>query len=225
MALLSMGKGFNKARNKQAELAKKMALAKSQNREKQGDRPNEREEKSSRDTYGCNIDEADDKRKLRQNFEKLLETTKGAMPSGDDEDSAHIAPIQAGSKLKKKSTPAAKQVTLTKQKASEKRKLEEDRQRENGRIMEAQRLHFELLVDLDTSVPLGAIGAATLVPWVPPFVKTGLIVLADPRSNSNDLRRAMKYQHSSSLQSDGGNTKNGVDVVFVTADSIEETKA
>lgn len=94
-------------------------------------------------------------------------------------------------------------------------------------------------MDVETAAPLGAIGAANLVPWVPPFLKTGLIVFVDPRSNSNDLRRAMKYQYSySSLSSSSSsadktndNNKNNkkisqvADVIFVTADSVGETKA
>jgi len=47
----------------------------------------------------------------------------------------------------------------------------------------AQRIHQKL----------GPMKAAQLVPWVPPYLTDYLIVLADPRRNSNDLGAAIRY--------------------------------
>jgi len=235
LTLLHMGKGFNKARNKQAELAKKMAIAKSQNSQKaEGDGTNDVDAGSNAnnndiDGSGSDANDADrdQDRKMREEFEKLLQTTSGSMPIGDDAESAFIPPIQAGSKLKKKIAPPKvakpKKISAKQQQAQqEEKKLTQ---------MQVQRRHFESLVDVETAAPLGAIGAAKLVPWVPPFLKTGLIVLVDPRSNSNDLRRAMKYQASSAayktneISKSDKNNNQAADVIFVTADSVGETKA
>mmetsp|Transcript_27775 Transcript_27775/g.58220 ORF Transcript_27775/g.58220 Transcript_27775/m.58220 type:complete len:376 (-) Transcript_27775:768-1895(-) len=238
MTSLRMGKGFNKARNKQAELAKKMALAKFQNKKEPSDGMNKSNENKNMETTGRgggggggdDGGDTHDERKLRQDFEKLLQSTKGAIPIGDDGGSAYISPIQAGSKLKKKIAPKRKQPSEKEMKVLQEQQREKERQKDKVYRIESQRLHFESLIDVETSAPLGAIGAAKLVPWVPPFVKIGLIVLADPRSNSNDLRKAMKYQHSShsKLEADGNgvnNNKNEIDVVFITADSVGETNA
>ena len=236
MTSLRMGKGFNKARNKQAELVKKMALAKSQNKKEPSDGTNKSNGNKNMDTTGrCGGDDDDgehtnDEKKLRQDFEELLQSTKCAMPMGDDGGSAYIPPIQAGSKLRKKIAPKRKQPSEKEMKVLQEQEREKERQKDKVYRIEVQRLHFESLIDVETSAPLGAIGAAKLVPWVPPFVKIGLIVLADPRSNSNDLRKAMKYEHSSQskLEADGSvvnGNKNEIDVVFIAADSVGETNA
>ena len=212
-----MGKGFNKARNKQAELKKKMAIAKAQNNEQKGG------ENKTIDTTTSGGDVDISRTEGREAFEALLRTTKGAIPSGDDTESAYIAPMQAGnSKTKKKKSGPKPKPPKQKTKAREK-KGQRDEHRQS--IVEAQRRHFESLLDAETSAPLGAIGAAKLVPWVPPFLKTCLIVFVDPRSNSNDLRKTMRYHASSSLVTAPSSGKGGVDVAFVTADSVGETQA
>jgi hypothetical protein len=60
----------------------------------------------------------------------------------------------------------------------------------------AKRLDFETLISLITSQRLGSIGAAQLVPWVPPYLQNCLVVLADPRPQSSDLRRSIQYLSS-----------------------------
>ena len=101
----------------------------------------------------------------------------------------------------------------------------------NNKKVEAQRIHFEELIDVSTSTALGVIGAAKLVPWVPPYLKSCLIVFVDPRTNSNDLRRTIQYLSSistissSSSSSSSSPSDNDGDVVFVTADSVAETKS
>jgi hypothetical protein len=84
----------------------------------------------------------------------------------------------------------------------------------------AKRFHFEGLVSLKTAQPLGSMGAAKLVPWVPPYLQDYLMVLADPRKQSSDLRRAIQYLLSSS-----NNLKPDVlaQVVVISADPIVET--
>ena len=236
-----MGKGFNKARNKQAELAKKMAIAKSQNQAAPSttsddkvtlsDEPKNTNNDKDIKTQQTLKDTTDnDKQQQRmKDFETLLRTTKGAMPTGNDSESAFIAPIQAGSntKKKKKIIPQVNHNRPTKSKKKKDGKNKENVRNTQGAVIEAKRQHFESLIDATTSAPLGPIGAAKLVPWVPPFLKKGLIVFVDPRSNSKDLRRTMLFHASSSLVEISGNDNidADVDVAFVTADSVGETQA
>jgi len=229
---IDMGKGFQKARNKQADLAKKMAIAKAQNQAapcsdtgtavpnntKDNDNDNDSNPRKSKDTSGINGDQEG-----RDVFERLLRTTKGALPTGDETESAYFAPIQAGSNTKNKIAPQNFNRPKKTKKANSNSKKEEENDdlRTQTVVVEARRKHFESLIDIATTAPLGAIGAAKLVPWVPPFLKKGLIVFVDPRSNSKDLRRTMKYHASSSLSLSSGD----IDIVFVTADSAGETQA
>lgn len=229
---IDMGKGFNRARNKQAELAKKMAIAKSQNqkannnsdtstsvsKENKDGNPKNQMEMSTDDTQPKGSQQRDD-------FERLLRTTKGAIPSADDAESAYIAPIEAGSKTKQKKV--LPQTPNRPRKTKKEHGKKGDDEKESAALLatiriEAQRRHFESLLDVTTKAPLGPIGAAALVPWVPPFLKKGLILLVDPRSNSKDLRRTMSYHSSSSLSP---RDNNNVDICFVTADSVGETLA
>jgi hypothetical protein len=64
----------------------------------------------------------------------------------------------------------------------------------------AQRRHFEKLIALESSQPLGAMEAAKMVPWVPPYIHNYLVVLADPRKQSSDLRQSIQYLTSSNLE-------------------------
>ena len=234
----NMGKGFNKARNKQAELAKKMAIAKSQNQAApsttsdetatSSDGPkNTNNDKDKDIKTQQKLKDIDDKQQERmKDFENLLRTTKGAMPSGDDSEAAYLSPIQAGGKIKKKKiVPPVNHNRRTKSKKKKDEKSSDDVRTTQEIVIEAKRQHFESLIDATTSAPLGPIGAAKLVPWVPPFLKKGLIVFVDPRSNSKDLRRTMLYHASSSLVEIPGNGNIDVDVAFVTADSVGETQA
>jgi hypothetical protein len=80
----------------------------------------------------------------------------------------------------------------------------------------AKRIDFETLISLETSRALGPMEAAKLVPWVPPYLSDYMIVLADPRQQSGDLRQAMAYLAS--------NMKVDVlqNIVVITPDSSEE---
>jgi len=226
----NMGKGFNKARNKQAELAKKIVIAKSQNQavpstsdEIKTSSNNDRDIKAQQKSK----DTDDNQQERMKEFETLLRTTKGAIPWGDDSgsDSGSANMNPAGSKTKKK-----KIVPQVNHNRSTKSKRKKDEKNNNnvgnnrntqGVVIEARRQHFESLIDATTSAPLGPIGAAKLVPWVGPLLKKGLIVFVDPRSNSKDLRRTMLYHATSSLLD--GNID--VDIAFVTADSVGESQA
>jgi hypothetical protein len=248
--------GFSKARSKQAELAKKMADAKtviqktphtnsleneeffssttSQNKDSSNQGNNNNKDEASRDkeTQDCEL------------FAKLLSTTRGAIPTDKDTDAAFILPMTAGktkAKIKQKPPPSLSKV--------EKPPSAKELQQKQDEAKTAQRIHFESLIDVETSRPLGAIGAAQLVPWVPPYLTDCLIVLVDPRANSGDLRQALKYvtsnlqqqQHQQSNEKDGRDEKDAPtttseggrvknkrlrdQVIFISADSVEETKS
>jgi len=85
---------------------------------------------------------------------------------------------------------------------------------------EAKRADFEALVSSETSRPLGPVEAALLVPWVPPYLSEYLVVLADPRRQSRDLRQAVGCLLASNLEP-------GVleSLAVITADSREELTA
>lgn len=83
----------------------------------------------------------------------------------------------------------------------------------------ARRRDFEPLIDCNSGIPLGAIDAARLVPWVPPFVKDCMIILADPRAQSNDLRRTIQYL-TSNLSSTSGILEQ---VIAISSDDIADT--
>jgi hypothetical protein len=77
-----------------------------------------------------------------------------------------------------------------------------------------------MLTSFPSKQPLGPTGAAQLVPWVPPYLTDGLVVLTDPRSPSLDLRHTMQYLASSNIKPELMSQ-----VVIITADSHEETAA
>ena len=68
---------------------------------------------------------------------------------------------------------------------------DEDQPLKEGDV--ARRHDFEGLVSCETGAALGPIVSAQLVPWVPPFTAEYLVILADPRAQSSDLRRAIQY--------------------------------
>ncbi|KAG7353470.1 hypothetical protein IV203_002825 [Nitzschia inconspicua] len=186
-ALRYMGKGFNRAKNKQAELAKKLATARKEQKED------------------------DTKKKDKDLFERLLTSTRGAIPTENDTESAFIAPIKVGQGPKHK----VKTAKTPKPTAPPPKEDKEDE-------MVAQRQFFEQLIDLETSNALGPIGAAHLVPWVPPYLTDCLVVFADPRATSGDLRQTIKYLTSNLReQSD----KFWKQVSFVTVDSVPEMRS
>jgi hypothetical protein len=211
-----MAKGFNKAQNKQAELLKKMQLAKKYKQEN----PLLKAEESVEENNDQGDVDAKTMDAERQAFQRLLDSTKGAIPTDTDTDSPFITQIKVGPKKvkKKKVSPAPKE-----------KQVEKDTKEE---MRVAQRIHFESLIDIETSKELGSIGAAKLVPWVPPYLNECLIVFADPRTNSADLRQTIKYLASACPNiEDNDGEKNPSEqkiidqVIFVTADSVPEIQA
>jgi hypothetical protein len=86
----------------------------------------------------------------------------------------------------------------------------------------AIRLHFESLVCTSTRKPLGPMGAAQLVPWVPPYLNRNLIVVVDPRKHSSEWRSIVQLLTSnySNLMGDLQSS-----IIAVTVDDPDETTA
>ena len=203
-----MGKGFNKARNKQAEMAEKLNIAKQQ----EG-----KVEEETKNTMAA-------KQPSQEDFQRLLDSTQWAIPSDIDSESAFIPDIKVGKRKEKiKKDPQAK-IDAERVAAEKKRKEQEAKKKQN-----AQRRYFEPLIDVDTDKPLGNIEAAKLVPWVPPYLKDCLIVMADPRPNSADLRQSIQYL-TSAVEERGDNDEQSQrtvqgQVIFITSDSAREMQA
>jgi hypothetical protein len=213
---LWMGKGFNRAKNKQAELAKKMAMAKKEKQEPSNSvvvDPTTTTTTTSDDVN--NVKDGSNRMDDREHevFAKLLSTTKGALPTIDDTNSAFIAPIKVGQGKKK-------QVIKPPPPPPPKKKKPKDPKDEKV----AQRQYFESLIDVETSSALGPIGAAQLVPWVPPYLTDCMVVFADPRTSSGDLRQTLKYL-ASNLKDQDEEQKLTKQVIFITADSVQETQS
>lgn len=219
---LFMGKGLNRAKNKQAEMLKKMQLAKQQNL-------NQDEEKES--TEAATSESADNDTEDEYNrllFAELL--AKNPPPKERNESvvkpQTNIRPSKPlsnadanshGPKIKARDSKKKRKKTL----ANTKPQATQDEEEEDTPLQQgdtAKRRHFESLVELSTSKPLGAIQAASLVPWVPPFLSEYLVILADPRRQSSDLRQAIQYL-SSSLSAEILQ-----DTIVISADSPDEMK-
>lgn len=192
---LFMGKGFNRAKNKQAELAKKMELA--------------RKGKENGEEVPKSEDVKDYQSKDRALFEQLLTTTKGAIPTARDAESDAFSPIKVGYEKKKK---------VKKPKPPPQPKVEKKAEKV------PQRSFFEDLIDIETGKTLGPIDAAKLVPWVPPYLTDCLVIFTDPRTNSGDLRQTFKYM-TSTLEDQDNNEKFNQQVIFVCAESVQEMKS
>lgn len=193
---LYMGKGFNSAKSKQAELAKKMATAK-----KQGDGSD------SDGGVGEEQPQTDYERKLeedRARFAQMFSDSKMSNPNpyekGDEtgnrpmrvQPAPRIAASRVGA-LKGQKT-SAKVTKRKKNKSAATKKGEEgdiNAPLQEGDI--ARRGDFETLLCCDSGSLVGPIDAARLVPWVPPFVADYIVILADPRAQSTDLRRTVQY--------------------------------
>eukprot|EP00567_Pseudictyota_dubia_P003479 CAMPEP_0197437250 /NCGR_PEP_ID=MMETSP1175-20131217/4517_1 /TAXON_ID=1003142 /ORGANISM="Triceratium dubium, Strain CCMP147" /LENGTH=323 /DNA_ID=CAMNT_0042966717 /DNA_START=33 /DNA_END=1004 /DNA_ORIENTATION=+ len=182
---LFMGKGFNSARNKQAELARKMGLAKKQRDPNDDDDP---------DAQGDG-EESTQVKEDRAVFAELLAKSEPVVkkPAFGTPKIVSNKPSAAskGSKTKSKVKAADRK---RRKNASSKGESEAEADRlplREGDI--AERRDFELLVSLETGKQLGPIGAAQLVPWVPPYLAEYLVVLVDPRRQSGDLRQSIQY--------------------------------
>lgn len=205
---LRMGKGFNSAKSKQLELAKKMALAKKQQQ-------SDEELQKGEEATPANYDEEEQRlRQDRARFAELLRTIKVSNPNPlyeDDElddlkrqsrgsvQSSLKASVtaRAGALNAKRSKSNISTKTKQRQKKDKSKTSQneheddEDRPLQEGDI--ARRHDFEGLVSCETGAALGPIVSAQLVPWVPPFTAEYLVILADPRAQSSDLRRTIQY--------------------------------
>lgn len=202
---------LGKAQNKQAELARKLELAKKQQRH--GD---DNAAKITRDS-----DDDTKRRAEQERSEFALLLAKNAPPPE----------TKRKALIREEFFPQAEKPTAptgSKPKAAVKRRKkaagapgvaepDEDQHFQEGDI--ARRRHFESLVSVTTKQPLGPMAAAHLVPWVPPYLSRYLIILADPRKQSPELRSALQFLTSSTAPSILLNT------VAIVADTPEETTA
>jgi hypothetical protein len=164
---LFMGKGLNKAKNSQADLAKKMALAKQQRDGADLSKPVNLEEPAT----GRLSDEEIKKRNDMLRFEQLLKAGGSVMNdfSGDnyltkEQEEAEITAIRAGANLLFVGDPAPTQC-------------------------------FEELVSIKSENSIGEGGASRLVPWLRRNELRRdeyLIIVSDPRMKSPELRETMK---------------------------------
>jgi len=213
------GKGFRSAQNKQATLAQKMELAKKQQDQESTDDddsvPNE--SKSSHETKSSSParKQQDDDKDTKENdeFAKLLaqnlprQQPTSNTGAGSLSSEIHTRLTQAAKKRNQKfnagTTPTN---TSKKKKKKSKSKAGQTESNAQGIVTDlatviqvgdrARRHDFDALVDPAIEQALGPVNAAQLVPWVPPFVTDYLVVLADPRRQSNELRQAVDYLQS-----------------------------
>ena len=235
---LGMGKGFNSAKNKQLELAKKMALAKKQQPE------NIDPMQQMDETASLSAEAEEEEKRLRADrarFAELLRTTKVSNPNPLYEDDE----LDSGEQSRRAATQPLASITARAGALSAKRKVgsnganakkrqkkanakkaqaeeddeddDEDRPLQEGDI--ASRYDFDRLTSCETGAALGPMLSAQLVPWVPPFVADYLIILVDPRAQSSDLRRSVQYISS--------NTSPDVrrQVIAITADDVSVTQS
>lgn len=212
---LQMGKGFNSARNKQAELAKRMEAAKRQKNPDFYDSNEEPEE--------IKVSADEQLQKDREEFAQLLSTShlpkpekkSVAMRSTLDQAAKDRAPTLSKSKGPKVNAKKLKKKKMKQAGGGSNGEEAEDVPLQQGDV--ARRRDFEHLVSTETSLQLGAIRAAQLVPWVPPYLSNYLVVVADPRSQSGDLHQTVQYL-TSNLE-----PEMLAQVMVVTADSAAET--
>ena len=164
---LLMGKGLNKAKNKQADLAKKMALAKQQRNGADVSEPVNLDESPSRRSSDAEIKKRND----RLRFEKLLNAGGSVMGeyAGDNyltkrQEEDEINAARSGADLLFVGDPAPT-------------------------------LCFEELVSIKSEQPIGSGGASRMVPWLRKNElrrNEYLIIISDPRLKSPELRQTMK---------------------------------
>ena len=162
-----MGKGLNKAKNKQADLAKKMALAKQQRDGADVSEPVNLVETPSRRLS----DEEIKKRNDLLRFEQLLNAGGSTMGeyTGDNyltkrQEEEEINAARSGADLLFVGDPAPT-------------------------------LCFEELVSIRSEQPIGLGGASRMVPWLRKNElrrNEYLIIISDPRLKSPELRQTMK---------------------------------
>ena len=238
---LDMGKGFQSAKNKQAELVRKMQQAKQQQQQQKVDQENASDaiNKQDKDTAATNKSKSQTKKDhddMHTEFRKLLASN---LPPPEPASSTNVPTLARPQKPKTPATPAAgggpkvaardlKRKRKRQQANSELDKSNKESETEQEPIVVLQvgdkgrRRDFEKLVQPMTLQPLGPLQAAQLVPWVPPYLTDYLIVVADPRRQSNDLRATLQYivnDESAALLS------ATVKILAVTADEAQELVA
>jgi len=207
-----MGKGFNSAKNKQAALQEKLEQAKKQKgggEENDGQAHDEIQRQESSDPQHDEF-----ARLLAQSqpvrSEKVF-TQSERRTQQPQAATSHKPKVNAKVlKKRKKMTAASKKHGEVLEEAETTATIIHEGDR-------ARRRDFETLLSLRTSQPLGPMQAAQLVPWVPPFLTHYLIVLADPRRQSANLRQAVQYL-TSTLDPDVQSQ-----VMVVSADDNAET--
>jgi hypothetical protein len=223
---LFMGKGLGGAKNKQAELAKKMALAKIQQQ-----RADDGGDGANSDTSEASSPDAEPE-KLSQEHSEFAQLLAKSPPPTDKKEPLYIENQDLFRKLQAPKPPTAVSTgpKVTSKDLKRKRKAAEARENNNqdpseGTVVRlalgstARRRDFEVLVEVETSKPLGPMRAASLVPWVPPFVSNYLVVLADPRRQSTDLYKSIQYLEAMSSSS---TTTIAHHTISISADSVPE---
>lgn len=234
------GKGFRGIKNKQAALAEKMKLAKKQQSNEEVD--------TSDGTGVASIKPAD-----RENDSNFTQSENDA-PKGDSAH-AEFAKLLANSKPPRKSSssavamkpkfgpvaPGSNMAKFSKHKRTKSKTSDEIRHQQKPSTAEhepemddtlplhhgdkARRRDFEFLVDVTTSKALGPVRAASLAPWVPPFVVDYLVILADPRPQSSEWRRAVEYAHSTFNTKPTKSKQDRLHFMAITTEPTKETTA
>lgn len=236
------GKGFRGAKNKQAALAKKLELAKKQ-QQKDTTSSSSNDDDKDGEIDGL-VEEATQQEKNTEEedahaeFAKLLAKSPPPKTTSSPAGNVNCSIKTSNYDLTKQMNALKKQKKQQdfkhqKQKAksgkknsSSKQSAEEDDEEyfEANIVLEvgdkARRYDFESLLDASSGMPLGPIQAATLVPWVPPYLMEYMLIVADPRRQSNDLRQCVQYL----LQSTTSITK-GTIVAINTDESLKDTQS
>ena len=214
-----------KAHQKQAELTRKLELAKRQQLLKSvltGNVTSSTKSFVTDPTQGTSTVTANKRLEMeRSEFSLLLAQYK---PPIDTQDSHRSSQIPLELKTKKtlpKVTPPKK--AQTKKDSPTEATVAPSSIDDNVPLQvgeKAKRVHFESLIDVLTRQPLGSMGAAKLVPWVPPYIHRNIIIVADPRKQSSELRTALQYLESNQQQKE-----NLTNIVAITADTSDEMMA
>lgn len=216
-----MGKGLNRARNKQAEMIKKMQLAKQQQNKDESSTSSTSESDEEHPAIVEQDQEEDNERMLfAELLAKNLPPVTKEQPLKRYESSKPLVGTNKNMTSNKPKVKAkdAKRKKKARQKNGDQVQQEEDEHvpLQQGDI--AKRRLFESLVELSTDQKLGPAQAAQLVPWVPPFLSSYLVVVADPRRQSGDLRQALQYLTSNLPPEVLSQT------IVISADSNDETE-
>ncbi len=207
---LCMGNGLNRARNKEAELRKKMERAKQQNKKEETAAPPPTNDEV--------LKEQNEEEYNRLLFAELLAKSQPVVNEKtfrQSESSPKADRHKVSAKRIKRKKKAVRQQTNEQVNDDH----DEDVPLQQGDT--AKRRHFESLVEVSATVgdqPLGAARAAQLVPWVPPYLSKFMVVVSDPRRQSGDLRQAIQYL-TSNLPPEIAHQ-----MIVISADSNEETQ-